>query len=64
MSRLLDVEDRFLKGPYKEEALSEVVDADSEYLQDLLDRADLSWEERSSIMGVLGLDFPEEEEQD
>jgi hypothetical protein len=62
MSRLFNSDDIFQKGPYKEESLYDVADEDSEYLQELLNGDDLAWEDRSSIMGALGLDIPEEEE--
>jgi hypothetical protein len=62
MSRLLNDDEVFQRGPYKEDSLYDVADADMEYLQELLNGDDLAWEDRASVMGALGIDIPEEEE--
>ena len=62
MSKLLDSDEIFLKGPYKDESLLDVAEEDAEYLQELLNGGELAWEDRASVMGALGLDIPEEEE--
>jgi len=63
MSKYVDENENLTKGTYKGEAVSDVADEDSEYLQWLLEEGDIDAEDRDLIENHLGTEKIEEEEE-